>query len=140
MIKKKEVAKGVRVRFNENWEEKSIGDKYLSQEPVIFISEANIYNDSEGEYVMLKGGSYINSGYARLDQLDLEFPMPERPMYSPQEDMSKVEIALLLQERDIIEKRLEEIDPNLLMNHELNRYNKELKGIGFNKDRKKFED
>ena len=138
MIKKNQVARGVRVRLNEKWEEKSIGDKYLAQEPIIFISEENIYSTPDGDCVMLKGGSLTNSGYARLDQLDLEFPIPMKPMYNNHKDMSKVEAALLLQERDLIEQRLAEIDPNLLINHELSRYSKELKDIGFDENTKKF--
>lgn len=139
-MKRKEVAKGVRVRLNKNWKQKSIGDRYLEQEPVIFISQPDIYNDARGESVMIKGGSYTNSGYAYLDELDLEFPMPERSMYRMDKDMSKVELALLLQERDLIEKRIEEIDPKALLDFELNKYNKELKDIGFNSETKKFEE
>ena len=80
-MKSNQVAYGVRVKLNENFIEKCLGDKYLiEQESVIFISEGHTYNDSKGEYVMIKGGSLTNSGYAYLDQLDLEFPIPERPI------------------------------------------------------------
>jgi hypothetical protein len=81
-MKSNQVAYGVRVKLNENFEEKCLGDKYLREETVIFISEAKTYNDAKGEYVMLRGGSLTNSGYAYLDQLDLEFPVPNTPLYT----------------------------------------------------------
>lgn len=81
MIKSNQIALGVRVKLNENFEVKCLGDTYLKEEPIIFISESKAYNDQRGEYVMIKGGSLINSGYAYLDQLDLEFPVPEKPLY-----------------------------------------------------------
>lgn len=73
-IKKNEIAKGVRVKLNSNFETKCLGDEYLQCEQVIYISEGHIYNDQNGDYVFLKGGSGTNSGYAYLNQLDLEFP------------------------------------------------------------------
>lgn len=73
-IKKNEVAKGVRVKFNNKFEPKCLGDEYLQCEEVIFISEGHVYNDQRGEYVNLSGGSGTNGGYAYLDQIDLEFP------------------------------------------------------------------
>jgi hypothetical protein len=73
-IKKFEVAKGVRVVLNEKFSVKCLGDEYLQCEKVIFIDSGHVYNDSNGEYVHLKGGSKTNSGYAYLDQIDLEFP------------------------------------------------------------------
>jgi hypothetical protein len=80
-MKSNQVAQGVRVKLNENFIEKCLGDKYLmEQEEVIFISEGHIYNDARGEYVFIKGGSLMNSGYAYLDQLDLEFPIPTTPI------------------------------------------------------------
>ncbi len=82
MIKTNQIAYGVRVKLNENFEEKCLGDKYLvEQESVLFISESHTYNDKRGEYVMIKGGSLMNSGYAYLDQLDLEYPVPTKPLY-----------------------------------------------------------
>jgi hypothetical protein len=77
-IKKNEIARGVRVKFNENFEPKCLGDEYLECEDVIFIAESHVYNDSKGEWVYLSGGSGTNSGYAYLDQLDLEFPYDEK--------------------------------------------------------------
>lgn len=82
MVKENQVAQGVRVKLNENFEQKCLGDKYLvEQESVLFISDGHIYNDVNGKYVFIKGGSLTNSGYAYLDQLDLEFPVPEKPLY-----------------------------------------------------------
>lgn len=78
MIKKEEIARGVRVKLNGLWFEKCLGDKYLAEELVIYIRDNHIYNDLRGDYVLLKGGSHLNSGYAYLDQLDLEFPY-EKP-------------------------------------------------------------
>jgi len=73
-IKKNEVAKGVRVKLNSNFTPKCLGDEYLQCEQVIYIAEGHTYNDQKGDYVNLNGGSRTNSGYAYLDQLDLEFP------------------------------------------------------------------
>jgi hypothetical protein len=82
MIKSNQIALGVRVKLNENFQEKCLGDKYLMDESVIFICDGHVYNDVKGEYVHIKGGSLTNSGYAYLDQLDLEFPVPNRPLYT----------------------------------------------------------
>lgn len=69
------VAIGVRVKLNDKFEEKCLGDKYLiEQEDTYFISSQKISSDTKGEYVNISGGSHITSGYAYLDQLDLEFP------------------------------------------------------------------
>ena len=82
MINVNQVALGVRVKLNDKFKAKCLGDEYLiEQKSVIFISEGHVYNDTEGEYVMIRGGSLINSGYAYLDQLDLEFPVPTIPLY-----------------------------------------------------------
>ena len=82
MINSNQVALGVRVKLNENFEVKCIGDNHLKEEPIIFISDSKPFNDQRGEYVMLRGGSLTNSGYAYLDQLDLEFPVPNKPLYT----------------------------------------------------------
>lgn len=83
-MKKSQVALHVRVKLNDKFSPKCIGEKYLIKDEVIFISDNHIYNDQLGEYVHLKSysipkdneeGIYINSGYAYLDQLDLEFPV-----------------------------------------------------------------
>lgn len=71
-IKIAEIALGVRVVLNNNWKPKCLGNQYLQDEKVLFISDSEVYNDVKGEYVHIKGGSHTNSGYAYLDQLDLE--------------------------------------------------------------------
>ena len=82
-MKANQVARGVRVKLNNTFEIKSLSDKYLACEPILFIYESHIYNDSyKGEYVFIKGGSLINSGIAYLSELDLEFPISETPLYS----------------------------------------------------------
>jgi len=81
MIKSTNVAIGVRVKLNENFKEKCLGDQFLKQEKVLFIREHKPYNDPQGEYVHVTGGSLTNSGYAYLNELDLEFPVPDRPLY-----------------------------------------------------------
>lgn len=81
-MKRNQVAKDVRVKLNEKWEPRCLGDNYLKfEESVIFISDGHIYNDVIGEYVFIKGGSLTTSGYAYLDELDLEFPIGETPLY-----------------------------------------------------------
>ena len=81
-IKKNEIAKGVRVKLNSEFIEKCLGDQYLKEEPVIYIREQHVYNDTKGDYVNLTGGSLINSGYAYLNELDLEFPFSQDiPLY-----------------------------------------------------------
>lgn len=89
MIKTSKIAYGVRVKLNENFEEKCLGDKYLKDEPVIFIADPKVYNDSYGDYVYIRGGSLTNSGYAYLDQLELEFDVPEHPLYELYPDDDK---------------------------------------------------
>ena len=81
MVKENRVAYGVRVILNENFQVKCLGDEYLKDEPVLFISEPHCYNDEKGMYVMLRGGSLTTSGYAYLDELDLLFEVPEEPLY-----------------------------------------------------------
>jgi hypothetical protein len=81
MIRKTEIALGVRVKLNENFQIKSLSDKYLACEPIIFIAESHVYNDVKGEYVFIKGGSLCNSGIAYLSELDLEFPVINQPAY-----------------------------------------------------------
>lgn len=85
MIKENQVASGVRVKLNESFKAKCLGDEYLMQEPILFIAESKAYNDSIGSYVFIKGGSLINSGTAYLHQLYLEFPIPEVPLYTLEE-------------------------------------------------------
>ena len=80
-MKTNQVAKDVRVKLNSTFEIKSLSDKYLACEPILFISDAHIYNDMKGEYVWIRGGSLTNSGVAYLSELDLEFPIGESPLY-----------------------------------------------------------
>lgn len=84
MIRKSQVALHVRVKFNSLFEPKCLGEQYIIKDNIIFITDNNVYYDSIGEYVHLKGYTaptnendpiYINSGYAYLNQLDLEFPI-----------------------------------------------------------------
>jgi hypothetical protein len=86
MIKPSQIARDVRIKFNENFQPKCLSEQYLIKDEIIFIADKDIYNDSIGEYVLLKGytikkdddgdeGVYINSGYAYLNQIDLEFPV-----------------------------------------------------------------
>lgn len=67
--------------FNENFKPRCLGDNYLLQEAVVYIADAKVYNDSHGEYVNLRGGSHVNGGYAYLDEIDLEFPVSDTPLY-----------------------------------------------------------
>lgn len=80
MIKINQVARHVRVIFNKEFKPKCLGEEYLIKDKIIYICDNHIYNDQIGEYVHLKGytleGIYLNSGYAYLNQLDLEFPIP----------------------------------------------------------------
>lgn len=82
MIKPNQVAKDVRVKFNSNFQIKSLSDKYLACEPILYIAENHVYNDWKGYYVIVRGGSHTNSGTAYLDELDLEFSIGEQPLYS----------------------------------------------------------
>ena len=50
-------------------------------ETVLFIDYHGVMNDSTGEYVYIKGGSLTNSGIVYLTEIDLEFPVPEKPLY-----------------------------------------------------------
>lgn len=82
MIKRNQVAYGVRVKLNDNFEVKSLSDKYLKeQESVLFIDYHGVMNDVNGDYVFIQGGSLTNSGVAYLHELDLEFPVPKHPLY-----------------------------------------------------------
>ena len=83
MLKLNRIAYGVRVKLNDQFKEKCLGDKYLKDEAMLFIAEEKPGNDSYGgDYVHIRGGSLMNSGYAYLNELDIEFDMPDRPLYS----------------------------------------------------------
>ena len=92
-IKKSEIALGVRVVLNDNWQEKCLGDRFLKDEKVIYISEEAPYHDERGWYVMLRGGSHTNGGRAYLDELDLEFDwrqaLPQKEAYKEGSPMHK---------------------------------------------------
>jgi len=81
MIKKNQVAKDVRVKLNSKFVINSLSNKYLACEPILYIAESHVYNSLEKDYVFIKGGSHTNSGIAFLDELDLEFPITEVPLY-----------------------------------------------------------
>lgn len=81
MIKLNQIARGVRVKLNSNFEINSLSDKYLACEPILYIEESHTYNDRKGDYIFIKGGSHTNSGIAYLDELDLEFPIGDNPLY-----------------------------------------------------------
>jgi hypothetical protein len=84
MIKKNQIAKDVRVVLNSNFRIKSLSDEYLACESILFVSEGVVYNDTNGEYVLIKGGSFTNSGRVYLREIDLEFPIGNKPIYSHQ--------------------------------------------------------
>jgi len=119
-MKRNEVARNVRVKLNSTFKEKCLGDKYILDEPVIFIDESHIYNDSIGEYVFIKGGSKVNSATAYLTELDLEFPIGESPLYSWQK-MDKLDF--LFAERERIEAEISKINKMALINYELEKLN-----------------
>ena len=81
MVKLNRIAYGVRVKLSSEFQEKCLGDKYLKDETVLWISCEKAMNDSHGYYVNITGSSLINSGYAYLNELDLEFEVPEKPLY-----------------------------------------------------------
>lgn len=81
MVKINQIAKDVRVVLNANFRIKSLSDEYLACEPILFISEGHVYEDTDGKYIFIKGGSLINSGRVYLNEIDLEFSISEKPMY-----------------------------------------------------------
>jgi len=95
MIKPNEIARKVRVRLNAQFKEKCLGDKYLKGEPILYIQEHNVYTDTRGQYVMIKGTH--NSGYAYLNELDLVFDVDGdgNPM---QPSMTREQADLLLRQ------------------------------------------
>jgi hypothetical protein len=99
-LKENQVARLVRVKLNSNFEINSLSDQYLACEHIIYISDSHIYNDSKGKYVHIKGGSNVNSGFAYLNELDLEFPITDSPLYLHSEidynqDLSKFKNNLI---------------------------------------------
>lgn len=81
MVKENQVARGMRIKLNSNFEINSLSDKYLACEPILYIDESFVYSDTIGKYVFIKGGSHTNSGIAYLNEIDLEFPITEYPLY-----------------------------------------------------------
>lgn len=100
-MKTNQVARGVRVKLNNTFEINSLSDKYLACEPILYIGDSHIYNDSyKGDYVFISGGSHTNSGIAYLSELDLEFPISNAPLYSHEtidynQDLSRFKNNLL---------------------------------------------
>lgn len=80
-MKQNRVAYGVRVKLNSQFQEKCLGDKYLKEEKILFIADEKPYNDARGYYVNVTGGSLVNSGQVYLNEIDLEFEVPEYPLY-----------------------------------------------------------
>jgi hypothetical protein len=77
-MKKDEVARGVRVKFVEGYEPRTLADKCLLElEHFIFIPRQKIFNDQNGSYVSICGASHTNTSFAYLKDLELEFPIDE---------------------------------------------------------------
>lgn len=74
------------VKLMDNFKVKCLGDNYLADEPILFIGDTSIYNDIGGEWCFVKGGSLTNSGRVYLNEMELAYPIPERPLYSLYED------------------------------------------------------
>lgn len=81
MVKENQVAYGVRVKLNENFKPGSLAEKYLMDEPVLYIGYDGIQNDVGGKYVWVHGGSGTNSGPVYLKDIHLEYPVPDKPLY-----------------------------------------------------------
>lgn len=71
MINSREIAYKVRVKLNSTFVEKCLGDKYLRDEPILYIRDHKPYEDERGKYVNISGR--MNSGRAYLTEIDLEF-------------------------------------------------------------------
>lgn len=119
MIYRNEVAKGVRVRLNKNWRPETPSEIELEKEPVLFIVSPLVTTIFGEDTISVMSGSFLYYTQIQLRHLVMEYPTPTKPLYSPKEDMKKVEIALLLQERDIIEKRINDLNENAIINHDL---------------------
>ena len=53
-MKTNQVARNVRVKLNNTFEINSLSDKYLACEPILYIADSHIYNDSyKGDYVFI---------------------------------------------------------------------------------------
>lgn len=97
MIKENRIAYGVRVKLLDNFVQKCIGDKYLKeQERVWFIRDTKAMTDEKGKYVYITGGSLLTSGYAYLDELEVEFDMPERPLTTIAHELDRQDLIKLI--------------------------------------------
>lgn len=101
-MKQNRVAYGVRVKLSSQFHEKCLGDKYLKKERILFIADEKPCNDSNGYYVNIKGGSLVNSGQVYLNEIDLEFEVPEYPLY-PYDEKN-------LSDRDAAKKHIQKPD------------------------------
>ena len=112
-IKKSQIALHVRVKFNENFKPKCLGDEYLLQDKIIFIKGKDIYNDSNGDYIFV--GSAINSTTVYLNEIDLEFPIDDYGIITPSKlelriEELKLEINVLNEKIDFIKNDLNDVD------------------------------
>lgn len=82
MIQENQIAKDVRVVLNEKFSSKCLGDEHLAEEKMLYIQDGHKYNDVNGTYIWIKGGSRTTSGTVYLHQIDLEFPISEKPHYT----------------------------------------------------------
>ena len=96
MLKENRIAYGVRVKLTPNFQEKCLGDKYLKEERVLFIRDTKPYQDQKGKYVYISGGSLTTSGYAYLDELELEFEVPESPLKTITMELDKKDLVNLV--------------------------------------------
>jgi|SRR5690349_21140505 len=119
-MKKSEVAKNVRVVLNSSFKIKSLADECILQEPIVFIVSEEVYNDREGDYVFIKGGSFLNNATAYLTELDLEFPINDSPLYfTVDHSWREGAVEFLLAEKDKLEKRIFELDEMALIKHNI---------------------
>jgi hypothetical protein len=93
-VKTNRIAYGVRVKLNTNFKEKCLSDKYLKEEKILWIAQEKPYNDANGYNVLVRGGSLINSGMVYLNEIDLEFEVPERPLYTLYGDSTEQKTAI----------------------------------------------
>jgi hypothetical protein len=84
MIKPNEVARKVLVKLNNQFVIKSIADRNLACEKILYIDDNKIHNDQFGDWVWVRGGSGINKTLVYLKELDLAFPI-DGPLYTNSE-------------------------------------------------------
>ncbi len=100
-IRESQIALHVRVKFNENWSSKSLGEEYLTEDKVIYIAEKHVYQDELGKYIHLKSNNF-NAGRAYLNQIDLEFPVLDNGQTPKTELETKIEHRIAELEDEII--------------------------------------